>query len=151
MKIPTIQVVFRTFKQKISVIFVDCNSLRKQGVCLYKRHFCAAKCLLGIPKPFVICIVSLQAARSCRTLFLMEFMIQWYIRWTQTHLKEKVPTMILSAPAMICLLFFDVRYVIDICVQNIGCSFLLPRCKTAQLPVQLIIRHIRCWCCGVPD
>jgi len=68
-KIPTFQVVFRTFKQKISVIFVDCNSLRKQGVCLYKRPFCFAKCLLGIPKPFVICIVPLQAARSCRTLF----------------------------------------------------------------------------------
>jgi hypothetical protein len=68
-KIPTFQVAFRTFKQKISVIFVDCNSLRKQGVCLYKRHFCFAKCLLGIPKPFVICIVPLQAARSCRTLF----------------------------------------------------------------------------------
>ncbi len=83
--------------------------------------------------------------------FLMEFMIQWYICWTQTHLKEKVPTMILSAPAMICLLFFDVWYVIDICVQNIGCGFLPPRCKTAQLPVQLIICHIRCWGCGVTD
>ncbi len=81
--------------------------------------------------------------------FLMEFMIQWYIRWAQTHLKEKVPTMILSAPTVTYLLLFDVRYVIDICVQNIGCGFLLPRCKTAQLPVQLIICHIRCWGRGV--
>ena len=78
-------------------------------------------------------------------------MIQWYIRRAQPHLKEKVPTMILSAPTVTYLLLFDVRYVIDICVQNIGCGFLLPRCKTAQLPVQLIICHIRCWRCGVPD
>ena len=95
-----------------------------------------------------------RTAAGCAFLpnaFLMEFMIQWYIRWAQTHLKEKVPTMILSAPTVTYLLLFDVRYVIDICVQNIGCGFLLPRCKTAQLPVQLIICHIRCWGCGVPD
>ena len=86
-----------------------------------------------------------RTAAGCAFLpnaFLMEFMIQWYIRWAQTHLKEKVPTMILSAPTVTYLLLFDVRYVIDICVQNIGCGFLLPRCKTAQLPVQLIICHI---------
>lgn len=121
----------------------------KQGVCLYKRPFCFAKCLLGIPKPFVICIVPLQAARSCRTLF--DGVHGSVIYPPGADPLKKVPTMILSAPTMICSLFFDVRYVIDICVQNIGCSFLLPRCKTAQLPVQLIIRHIRCWGCGVPD
>ena len=151
MKIPTFQVVFRTFKQKISVIFVDYNSLRKQCVRLYKRLFSVAKRLLGnAPSPFDLHF-SMQATHPCGTLFLMEFMIQWYIRWAQTHLKEKVPTMILSAPTVTNLLLFDVRYVIDICVQNIGCGFLLPRCKTAQLPVQLIICHIRCWGCGVPD
>ena len=95
-----------------------------------------------------------RAAAGCAFLpnaFLMEFMVQWYIRRAQNRLKEKVPTMILSAPTVTYLLLFDVRYVIDICVQNIGCGFLLPRCKTAQLPVQLIICHIRCWGCGVPD
>ena len=58
-----------------------------------------------------------RTAAGCAFLpnaFLMEFMIQWYIRWAQTHLKEKVPTMILSAPTITYLLLFDVRYVIDI-------------------------------------
>ena len=55
----------------------------------------------------------------------MEFMIQWYIRWAQTHLKEKVPTMILSAPTVTYLLLFDVRYVIDICVQNMRSKYRL--------------------------
>ena len=149
MKIPTFQVVFRTFKQKISVIFVDCNSLRKQGVRLYKRLFSVAKRLLGnAPSPFDLHF-SMQAARSCRTLF--DGVHGSVIYPPGADPLKKVPTMILSAPTMICSLFFDVRYVIDICVQNIGCGFLLPRCKTAQLPVQLIIRHIRCWGCGVPD
>ena len=40
----------------------------KQGFCLYKRHFCVAKCLLGNPKPFLICTVPVQATRSFRTL-----------------------------------------------------------------------------------
>lgn len=86
MKIPTFQVVFRTFKQKNSVIFVDCNSLRKQGVCLYKRHFCFAKMLVGNSQ--TLCDLHRTAA-GCAFLpnaFLMEFMIQWYIRRTQTHL-----------------------------------------------------------------
>ena len=40
----------------------------KQRIRAHKCKFCVAKCLLGNPKPFLICTVPVQAARSFRTL-----------------------------------------------------------------------------------
>ena len=40
----------------------------KQCIRAHKCKFCVAKCLLGNPKPFLICTVSVQATRSFRTL-----------------------------------------------------------------------------------
>ena len=40
----------------------------KQCIRAHKCKFCVAKCLLGNPKPFLICTVPVQAARSFRTL-----------------------------------------------------------------------------------
>ena len=45
------------------------HSRSKQCLRIYKDHFCVAKCLLGNPKPFLICTVPMQAARFCKTLF----------------------------------------------------------------------------------
>lgn len=44
------------------------HSSCKQCVCIYKRLFCFAKCLLGTPKPLNR-IVPMQASRFCKTLF----------------------------------------------------------------------------------
>ena len=40
----------------------------KQCIRAHKCKFCVAKCLLGNPKPFLICTVPVQATRSFRTL-----------------------------------------------------------------------------------
>ena len=51
-------------------IFVSSMTLYQQAVSSYiQRPFCVAKCLLGNPKPFQICIVPMQATRFYKTLF----------------------------------------------------------------------------------
>ena len=43
----------------------------KQGFCLYKRHFCVAKCLLGCAQSPSFCTVPMQAARFFKTLLFI--------------------------------------------------------------------------------
>ena len=43
----------------------------KQGVRIYKRHFCVAKCLLGCAQSPSFCTVPMQAARFFKTLLFI--------------------------------------------------------------------------------
>ena len=54
--------------------FAPCRGIArfgKQGVRIYKRHFCVAKCLLGCAQSPSFCTVPMQAARFFKTLLFI--------------------------------------------------------------------------------